>query len=54
MDAQPQIEDANVEAVQVPAEVLDAVKFGEDVKIDWRRHPLLHQKCWDMQKTEEE
>lgn len=33
---------------------MDSIKFGEDVKIDWRLYPLLHRKCWDMQKTEEE
>ena len=39
---------------EVPPDVLDSIMFGENIKIDWRRYPLLHRKCWDMQKTEAE
>jgi ABC-type ATPase with predicted acetyltransferase domain len=24
------------------------------VKIDWKKYPMLHRKCWDTQKGEEE
>ena len=56
VDIQPD-GDQNVQAnidVPVPEDVLDSILFGENVKIDFRKYPLLHQKCWDMQKTEEE
>ena len=32
----------------VPEDILDSIKFGEEIKIDWRKYPLLHRKCWDM------
>ena len=33
-------------------DVLNNVTFGENVKIDWRKYPMFHRKCWDAQKTE--
>lgn len=40
--------------MEVPPDVLDSITFGEEIKIDWRKYPLLHRKCWDMQKTEDQ
>ena len=40
--------------VEPSDEIKDAVKFPEDIKIDWRKYPMLHRKCWDMQKNEKE
>jgi hypothetical protein len=46
--------EVNNNDVEVPPDVLDSIMFGEDIKIDWRKYPKLHRKCWDMQKTEAE
>jgi hypothetical protein len=35
-------------------DVLNNVTFGENVKIDWKKYPMFHRKCWDAQKTEQE
>ena len=39
---------------EVDPEVLDSITFGENIKIDWRKYPVLHRKCWDTQKSDEE
>ena len=39
---------------EVPADVLDSITFGENVKIDWMKYPMFHRKCWDAQKTDQE
>ena len=64
MEAYPQIDSSSnatntttasePQDMDVPPDVLDSITFGEEIKIDWRKYPLLHRKCWDMQKTEAE
>ena len=39
---------------EVSADVLDSIRFGENVKIDWNKYPMFHRKCWDAQKTDQE
>lgn len=38
----------------MPPEVLDSIRFGENITIDWKKYPMLHRKCWDTQKSQQE
>ena len=39
---------------EVPPDVLDSITFCENIQIDWKTYPILHRKCWDTQKNNEE